>query len=94
MVKFESTKEEYALMSDIADRASKAGLIMPAKKNYSRQDFLMDLDAVNSNGCPMNFEKMLAAPDFDFVHDVAGIYRHIDRETGQLTDCFIPRCAR
>lgn len=26
-------------------------------------------------------------------HDIAGIMRHIDRNTGKLTRCFMPRCA-
>ena len=94
MVKFNSTKKEYELSSKIADRACKLGLIAPAKANYPRADFLMDIDAAHSNGCPLDFEKFLGAPDFDFTHDVAGIYRHIDRESGKLGGYFIPRCSR
>lgn len=52
----------------------------------------MDLTATHANGCPMDFAALLAAPDFDFIHDIAGIRRHINRETGQLENCFMPRC--
>ena len=54
----------------------------------------MDLTATHANGCPMDFAKLLAAPQFDFVHDIAGIRRHINRETGQIENCFMPRCHR
>jgi hypothetical protein len=53
----------------------------------------MDLTACHANGCPMDFETLLSAPDADFVHDVGGIHRYIDRTTGRLGDCFVPRCA-
>lgn len=58
-----------------------------------RQDVMMDLDAVNSNGCPLDFDKLAGFDDFDFAHDIVGIYKNLDRNTGQLTDHFIPRCA-
>jgi hypothetical protein len=54
----------------------------------------MDLTATHNHGCPMDFAKLLAAPDFDFIHDIAGIRRHINRETGQIENCFMPRCHR
>lgn len=28
----------------------------------------------------------------DFAHDIVGIIRHLDRDTGELQDCFLPRC--
>ena len=37
---------------------------------------------------------MLAADDFNFGHDVFGIYRHLDRTTGKLMNCFVPRFAQ
>ncbi len=54
----------------------------------------MDLTACHNHGCPLDLQKLLKAPDFDFMHDVLGIGRHLNRETGQLEDCFLPRCAR
>jgi hypothetical protein len=32
-----------------------------------------------------------AVEDFNFAHDIMGIHRHIDRNTGVLTECFSPR---
>ena len=58
------------------------------------RDLEMDLTATHANGCPLDLEKFLGAPDFDFLHDVFGIQDHIDRRTGKLLNCFLPRCAR
>jgi hypothetical protein len=63
-------------------------------KNFDKAGVTMDLNAAHANGCPLDFQKLLDFPDFDFFHDVYGIARHIDRETGRIGDCFLPRCAR
>jgi len=55
---------------------------------------VMDLTACHLNGCPLDLRRLLHAPDFDFAHDVWGIHRHIDRDTGELGDCFLPRFAQ
>ena len=61
--------------------------------SVSRQDVEMDLSATHANGCPLDFAKLLEASTDDFVHDLVGIRRHINRRTGQLEDHFHPRCA-
>jgi hypothetical protein len=53
----------------------------------------IDVAATHANGCPLDLPALLSAPDLDFLHDICGIREHIDRETGRLTDCFIPRSA-
>lgn len=58
------------------------------------RDFCMDLAATHANGMPLDLEKLLAFPDFDFSHDVFGIREHLDRSTGQLLHCFVPRSAK
>lgn len=87
-ISFKATKDDYLLIGAIVARAIADGVI----KKSQAMDINMDLSACHANGCPMNFKKLLDAPKFDFTHDVLGINRHIDRETGQLGDCFIPRC--
>ena len=54
---------------------------------------IMDLTACHLNGTPLDLDRLLAADDFNFTHDVWGIHRHIDRTTGRLRDCFLPRFA-
>ena len=91
MVRFNSTYEEYNLIAKICKRArdvyNKAGLTPPDVATLT-----MDLDAAHSNGAPLDFKKLLEFPQFDFMHDIHGIQTHIDRGTGRLTHCFLPRC--
>ena len=51
----------------------------------------MDLMACHTNGCPLKLDDLLAAPGDSFLHDVCGIAAHIDHDTGELHDCFLPR---
>lgn len=90
MVKFTATKPQMVLILKITDRVYKEVPEYPDDK----LSLTMDLEATHSNGCPMDFVKLLNAPSFDFIHDVGGIRRHLDRNTGALLDCFRPRCAK
>ncbi len=53
----------------------------------------MDITACHANGCPLDLDRLLAAPVADLGHDVLGIRRHISRETGVIGGCFLPRYA-
>lgn len=89
-VKFDTTPEEMRLIDAIIDRGVAEKMIEPG----NRLNVEMDLAAVNVNGTPLDFERLLAFDTFSFSHDLFGIDRHIDRNTGQLTRCFLPRCAK
>lgn len=91
-MKFNATAREFELMNSIADRAVR----MAAKLGiaYLKQDALMDINACHSNGCPLRLREFLAADDGNFGHDVFGIRRHINRTTGALEDCFLPRFSK
>jgi len=54
----------------------------------------MDLTACHTHGCPLDLDHMAQASRADLMHDIAGIHRHLDRTTGQLQDCFVPRFAK
>ena len=41
----------------------------------------------------LRLDDLLAADDLNFLHDVAGINRHLDRDTYALLDGFFPRYA-
>ncbi len=60
-----------------------------------RMSFAMDMAAANGgNGNQfIDFDRLLAADNMNFAHDVFGIMRHIDRTTGHLGGCFVPRFA-
>jgi hypothetical protein len=91
-VSFFATKRERGLSEICAERARR--MAHRAGWEYSMQDAEMDLLATHANGCPLDFEKLVGFDDFNFAHDVFGIRRHLERETGQLLHCFLPRCAR
>lgn len=52
----------------------------------------MDLAAVNAV-IPLDFMKLANFDNFNLSHDIGGILKHMNRETGDLEDCFVPRCA-
>jgi hypothetical protein len=86
---FNVTAQEALLISKIARRA-----VRLAKKYEVDYDFMtanMDITACHANGCPLRLGELLNADDGNFGHDVFGIRRHIDRETGKMTSCFLPR---
>ena len=82
-VKFGITPEQAALIDQIVKRDG----------SNDPLTLHMDLCAVHANGCPLDFGKLLAFSDGDFLHDIRGIQRHINRRTGALGDCFDPRCS-
>lgn len=91
-INFNTTKEEDVIISSIVDRAVRLSLIENEGEN--RSDLMMDLTATHCNGTPLDFEKFLRFDDFNFVHDIYGIMGNIDRTTGKLENCFLPRCAK
>ena len=90
-VKFAASRFELQLIAKIAARDVQLAAGYGA--TYKQQDAMMDIEACHSNGRPLDLQKLLAADDGTFGHDVFGIRRHLDRETGKLGGCFLPRCA-
>ena len=88
-VNFTATPDERELVRKIIERAEQEDLF----GGYDRESIEMDLIATHANGCPINFNKLLDFSLFNFIHDIAGIIRHLDRRSGQLTGFFRPRCA-
>ena len=91
MISFKTTKEETQIITKIAQRANAAA--KEVGLDYPVMDAHMDISACHANGCPLKLSELAEADDFNFAHDVFGIRRHINRKTGQLEDCFLPRYA-
>jgi hypothetical protein len=85
MLKFNDNPEDEKLIQEIATRAAKKGL--------ERVGTMMDISATHASGCPLKLKELSQADDLNFFHDVCGINRHLNRRTGQLKDCFVPRFA-
>ena len=86
---FKVTKEESQLIAKIAHRAQ--SFFNAQNIDQSILDTTMDISACVANGNPLRLQELLSADDFNFMHDVGGIYRHINRDTGKLENCFSPR---
>lgn len=86
MIKFDASAEAVRLMAAIIDN------INPPVRH--RTTLMMSLEACHTNGCPLDLVRMVQqGKTSDVVHDVYGIDAHLNRETGQLEDCFWPRFA-
>jgi len=81
-----TTTEESLLINKIAKRAAK-------ELGYNVLNISMDIEDCHTNGCPLDLAGLLAANALDFAHDVSSIAFHIDRDTGKLSDNFVPRYA-
>jgi hypothetical protein len=89
---FTATRADFPIIAKIAGRA--VAMAAEAGVAYKHQDAMMDVEACHSNGCPLKLAELLAADDGSFGHDVFGIRRFLDRDTGKLTECFLPRFAQ
>jgi len=87
MINWNATREESAMISKIADKA------IDLCGGGNKMAVIMDLEAIHCNGCRLDLQSLMEFDDFNLLHDVCGISAHIDRSTGQLTDCFVPRSA-
>ena len=88
---FTISANDHAAIIEIVERAGNLADAMGVP--FQGLTTFMDLSATQ-NSTPMRLQDLLAFDDVDFAHDVWGIARHINRKTGDLEDCFLPRCAR
>ena len=91
MISFAISKEDHMKVMRLVDRPE--ALSSKFGRKLDRRSLVMDLTACIANGTPLKLDDLLIADDGNFAHDVFGIARHIDRQTGQLGDCFLPRYA-
>ena len=93
-VSFEIEPQDRAVIDQIVDRADRFALSRDCGvsdgEGVDRLSLTMDLVACHANGMPLRLADLLATDDFNFVHDVWGIQRHIDRNTGRF-ETFLPR---
>lgn len=91
-VSFKVSKEDQKIISQIVQRT----LEMAAKYNidYDRITAEMDITACHASGCPLDLAALLKADDYNFAHDVFGIRKDLNRDTGELINCFLPRFSK
>jgi len=77
------------LIKQIAERAVQVYAQHDVRADYTT--IVMDLMACHTRCHKLRLDELLAASDFNLIHDVGGINRHLDPETSQLRDGFSPR---
>jgi len=91
-------RQQIEQLSQIADAALR--LYAGTGITDDKLTVMMDLEHAHDQH-PLDLERMLAAatggteggPTGDFGHDVSGIRHNMNRQTGQLEGCFVPRFA-
>lgn len=86
-INWDITTEDQNKINAICERVLKT-------INCDKLGLLMDVTTTHLNGCPLDLDGLLISENFDFFHDIVGIARNIDRKTGQLKNCFLPRYAK
>ncbi len=84
-----SRDTEMNIIGQIADRAGM--LYAKHSARIERLDTLLDVMAVHQRIQPLRLADLLAADDLNFIHDITGINRHLDRDNYRLNDGFSPR---
>jgi len=88
---FDEYASNAAIILKIAKRASK--ILSEQGVMRSTMDIAMDLTACHVS-TPLRLEDLLSADDFNLIHDVLGIFRHLNRNTGRIDGNFLPRFSR
>jgi hypothetical protein len=79
------TRDDFDKLFLIANRTKMYG--------QGRMTLLMDLECVHAS-IGLRLDDMLASDDSNFWHDIYGISANINRRTGKLENCFLPRFAK
>ncbi|AEJ40885.1 hypothetical protein TPY_2725 [Sulfobacillus acidophilus TPY] len=82
------THEEQRWVDKILDRAMT--IARDGDVDVDRRDLEMALALCHAQ-CPLDLQDLSETDDFNLAHDVFGIYRFVDRDTGALTRGFRPR---
>jgi hypothetical protein len=78
----------------IYERVLKSTLLKTAMFHRDKLSLIMDFMCMGANGNPaIDVDRLMKVSDVDFAHDVMGVYRHLNRNTGILEDNFVPRCS-
>ncbi|MCF8719241.1 DUF6874 family protein [Nitrospina gracilis] len=72
----------------VCNRARELKLVDDFAQECQLQEELILCDEKNR----LDWERLYDFPDGSFIHDIQKIRRHLDQETGELRDCFWPRC--
>jgi hypothetical protein len=78
------SKSDHKLIKNIANRALTMGL------HHDIISVVLDITVCHFE-TPLRLDELFAADDANFIHDICGINRNLDRKTGKLLNNFTPR---
>ncbi len=90
-ISFDTTPREMRVIREIANRAFDELGVARENDPFTKADVVMDLAATHCNGNRLRLEALRDADGFNFAHDILGIRRHLNRDTGKLENFFSPR---
>lgn len=88
-------KTDYATRSKIITIVNRTIDILKVQfdpKTDAADEMETALHLCHSCGCALDLDKLLTVDAGTLLHDVCGIRANIDPMTGQLQNCFLPRC--
>lgn len=88
--------DDAALIVKIAQRYAKIAADLGRTDPDTMAEAVFVLERCHTNCQPLQLQRMVDwQRDFDIVHDVAGLMRHLNYAKGKfiLSDCFLPRFA-
>lgn len=98
-IKYEISKVDEGRLDIVIDRLKLEGdslvRVGAAEEPLSESQLYNIKDSLifcHSNGCRLDFKKLLSFPQRDFLHDVFGIDGNISHNNGKLQNCFLPKC--
>ena len=78
------TLDEHAKIGEIAKRAKYLNL---------EHDIQSDIVVCHIKNHKLDLDALLTADEYTFVHDVCGITKNLNRNTGEVENLFVPRTA-
>lgn len=88
---FDVSPDDSRLIHKLAVRM--VSLFIHSGVQVSLLECEMDLTAAH-NSCPLDLLAMLNGSSLDLSHDLGGIRRHLNRRTGEIEGCFVPRFSK
>lgn len=89
--------EQMKKIGQAADRTVRLVIECGAEPSLTpdKLDLIMSLEkALEFDPHALDLDTLLGFEDGDLAHDVLGVHRHLDRESGELGDGFLPRAWR
>lgn len=81
------TAADYAAIDKVIARAKAQDMTF----GRDTMTISMDLEFAHVDCGGLDWDKLLNFDDLNFAHDMHGIAANINRETGKLDNCFLPR---